>query len=104
MSCEGGEVKFDITASVSEVLTQIQLLERAINQLFSLMHKMGLPEEYEAMMTKVQRAIALWNLYRLTVIQAQLVSGPLGWTILGLGVAGTVVSTYDFMESELRGR
>jgi len=97
-------VSFSLEVNVEKAYENVRKLQTVIFRVMGLMRRMGLSEDIDAAINKIQTAITLLNQYRLTLAAAQAASGPLGWALLGISVATTMYTSVEFMESELRGR
>ena len=106
MSTEDTTVSFSLEVNVEKAYEDIRKLEMLLYRIIGLFRRLGMPEDVEQAIIKVQKAIAILNMYRLTVAAAQAAAGPIGWALLGISVAQAMVSTAelgDMIEDELRG-
>lgn len=107
MSIEDHQVSFSLELNVAKAYENVRRLETIIYRTMGLMRQLGLPENIDQAISKVQSAIAVLNQYRLTVAAAQAASGPYGWALLGISVGTTIASTAalgEQIENEMRGR
>lgn len=88
-------VTFNLEVDTSRVLRDIQLVNTAFNRVVSVLRKMGLPENVMEAISFVQRLIMLVNQLRLAMIALQAATGPYGWAMALLGLAGTQFSAAD---------
>lgn len=78
MSCEGGEVKFDIVLDASQAIAAWNEATRALREYLALANRTGLPENAElAIRRALQLQAALMSLYR-SILLLEAASGPLG--------------------------
>ena len=101
MSAE--EVSFTITVDTVDTLRNIELLRTFLTRTLALMRRLGLPEDIERGATVIQRFIMLLNQARLAALALQAASGPVGWGIAAVGVAGTALTAGDTLEYMMRG-
>ena len=95
VGCQGGEIDYKLTVDTTKVLRDIQILNTVFNRTISILRKMGLPENIMQAITFIQRMIALLNQLRLTMLALQAASGPYGWTMALLSLAGTQLTAAD---------
>jgi len=65
---------------------------------------MGLSEDVDKAIRRIQTAIALANALRLALIGLEAASGPIGWGFAIVGAASFALDLGAFVESEGRGR
>jgi len=94
---EDYQVSFSLEVNVEKAYEDLRKIQTILFRTLSLLRRFGLPEDIDAFITKLQRAIALLNLYRLTIISVEAASGPFGWALAGIGVATAVVDTAEFV-------
>lgn len=73
-------------------------LEAAAMRYLLIARRMGLPEEVNALLTKVSQVIVAIRQLELTVYAAQAAlagAGPIGWLVLGASAAYTALSFYS---------
>lgn len=73
----------------------ITLATSAAYGILGILRKMGLGEDVTKAITIVQRMISTLNMLRTTMIALQLASGPWGWAMAGIGLAGTLITIGD---------
>lgn len=103
---ESTEIEYLLTVSVEDCVAGFRQLERILFRSLSLMRRMGLPENVDEAVSKIQQLIFILRSLQITIrlTQAALLSmGPLGIATAGLAGIGTLVSIGDFIESDLRG-
>lgn len=101
MSAE--EVSFTITVDTTDTLRDIELLRTFLLRSLSLMRRLGLPEDIQRGITVIQRFILAVNQARLAALALQAASGPVGWGIAAVGIAGTALTYFDTLEYATRG-
>jgi len=80
----------------------IMSLNQAIlltNRLFSLLKRMGLPENVTQTAMIIQQLIGLFRYFELVMVGIQAGMGPVGWMLLALGFATTTLSTMSISRS-----
>jgi len=101
---ESYPVSFDLELNISPItLSTLRRTQTLLFQTASLMRRMGLGEEINDALSRMQRAIMVANALRLAFIALNAASGPLGWALAGVGVAASVMSAGELLESEARG-
>jgi len=96
-------VDFQLTVDTSNVLRDIELLRTFLLRTLSLMRRLGLPEDIERSITVIQKFILAMNQARLAALALQAASGPVGWGIAAVGIAGTAMTYFDTLEYATRG-
>jgi hypothetical protein len=83
-----------------------QQAEASVRQCLTLLNKTlylvqqlgGGDPDVQRLINNLNRAIALMNQLRLTVIALEAASGPVGWALAGVGLALTALSATDFVQ------
>ena len=95
------EVEYALTVNVEDASTQLRQLERILFRSLALLRRMGLPEDVEAGIMRLQRLITIVRSAQIALIAlqaARMAAGdPLAWIQAGLGVATTVASASDLV-------
>jgi len=99
MSVEDYPVSFSLEVNVEKAYEDIRKLETVLYRALGMLRQMGAGPDLDRMITQIQRAIAMINQLRLTIIALQAASGPIGWALAGIGVVSTLVLTGDFIGS-----
>lgn len=103
MSVEDRTVSFSLEINVEEAYTQIRRLETVLYRSLSLLARLGLPEKVEDMIREIQKAIAILNQLRLTLIAVQAASGPIGWALAAISALSTAVTIGEEVAYGMRG-
>ena len=103
MSSEDHTVSFSLEINVEKAYTNMRKLQTILYRALGLFRRLGLPENIDHAIVRMQRFIALLNQARLATIALSAASGQYGWAIAGIGLAATVVSTNDLMYDLSRG-
>ena len=74
-------------------------IHNAIQDVFAITRRMGLPEDAQELLNYIQRMIAMANSLLISMIALQAASGPVGWVLAGLGVAASLVYATDMVGS-----
>lgn len=104
MTVEDHTVSFSLEVNVQKAYENVRQLQTILYRTFALWRRAGLPEDVDEAISKIQQIISLLNQMRLTAIAAYTATGPIGWALALVGAAGTVATTVEMMEDELRGR
>jgi len=96
-------VSFSLEVNVDKAYTNARKLQTILYRALGLFRRLGLPENIDQGIMRMQRFIALLNQARLATIALSAASGPYGWAIAGIGLAATVVSTNDLIYDLSRG-
>ena len=97
MSVEEHVISFSLEVNVDDLYQNIRRVQALIFRTISLLRRMGLPEEVDAAIVKLQRLITILNMARLTIIAYQAASGPIGWAMFAVGAAATIASAGDLI-------
>lgn len=104
MSFEEHAVSFSLQVNVEDTLAEIRRLQTVLYRSLSLLQRLGLPEDVEKGIIFVRRMIAVLNELRLAILAVQAASGPIGWALALLGLAGAGFSYADMIESGMNTR
>ena len=97
-------VSFSLEVNIEEALTSLRKLQTILYRTLAIIRRLGLPEDVNDAVMKIQMLIAIANQLRLAFIALSVASGPLGWALAGVGVAASFVAAGSFFEGEMRGR
>jgi len=95
-------VSFSLEVNVEKAFQNIRRLQTVLYRSISLARRLGLPEDIEEGIVRVQSLIAYLNALRLALIAVHMASGPIGWALAGIGIAGVAVSTYEMTQIDAR--
>lgn len=90
-------VSFSLEVNVEPAYQDFRRLETIVTRCLGLMRRIGLPENIDEGIRKIQSIISYLNTLRLTAAAAQAATGPIGMAMFGITMATTVASTYDLM-------
>lgn len=74
-------------------------LQNAMQDVFSILRQMDLPEEVEGAIRFLQRLTAIANSLRIAVIALNAASGPTSWLLAALGVSASLIYATDMAGS-----
>lgn len=94
---EDHQVSFSLQINVDDTLEQARKLQTVLYRGLGLMRRLGLPEEIDSAIAKVQRLISILNMLRLTMIAVHVAAGPIGWALALIGVATFALDFGDFV-------
>ena len=101
MSTIDETVSFSLEINVQEAYTNARQLQTILSRTAGLMRRMGLPENVDAAMMKLQRITATANAARLAMIAFTTATGPLGWGMAAVAIGAVAFSVADLaMELE----
>jgi hypothetical protein len=103
VGCEGGEINYELKVDTTKTARGLLKVQTLLYGILGILHRLGLPEPIDAAIVKIQRLISALNMLRLTLIGVEAASGPIGWAMAGIAVAGTVLTTGDLMYDMGRG-
>jgi len=98
MAVRDETVSFSLEVNVEKAYEDIRRVQTIAYRALDLLKQSGLlPEERARTLETIQRAIALANTLRLTLIAMQMATGPIGFTMAGLSIVSSMVATGDFI-------
>lgn len=103
MSVDDETVSFSLEINVKPTYEDIRKVQTVVYRYISLMRRLGLPENVDDAIEKMQRLIMISNQLRLSFIALQAASGPVGWALALAGLAGTALTTGEFLYDVTRG-
>jgi hypothetical protein len=89
-------VSFSLEVNVEPAYENVRRLETAYYRSLSLARRMGLPDNVDFAIAKIQQYIAMMNKLRLTMIALETASGPVGWALALIGAASLMMDVADF--------
>lgn len=92
---EDHTVSFSLEINVEPAHQSLRVLQMVLFRLLGVFRRLGLPDNIDAGIAKMQRFIAVMNQARLAAIAFQTASGPMGWAMAGIGIATTAFSMAD---------
>lgn len=96
-------VTFNLELNVEQAYANVRRLETLIYRSLALAGRLGLPENIDAAIAKVQRMAMMIRLLHTSIIALEAASGPIGWALAGVGLAGFAISTGDLIYDVTRG-
>jgi len=102
MAVQDETVSFSLEVNVEKAYEEIRKLQTVLYRTLSLMSRLGMPEDVEKGIALAQRLIATINALRLAIIALQTASGPIGWALALVGLAGAGASYVDTIEMGMR--
>ena len=100
---EDHQISFSLEINVEEAYENLRRVQTALFRTFSILRRMGLPEDVTRGLELVQRLISTLNQLRLTMIALEAASGPLGWWLALTGLASTQFAAVNVVQ-EVHGR
>ncbi len=76
-------VNLDINAAKAE--TQLRQVETLLYRSLALFGRLGLPENIDAAINKVERLVMVIRLLHTSAIALEAATGPVGWALAGVG-------------------
>jgi len=96
-------VIFNLELNVEGAIDNSRRLETLLYRSISLLGRLGLPENIDAAIAKVQRLVMVIRLLHTAAIALEAASGPIGWALALVGVASALLSTGDLIYDATRG-
>ena len=100
MSQEQEDVSFALEVDVSKTMTEIRRLEILLFRSIGLLRRLGLPEDIEQGIVRIQRLIMAVRLAHAALIAMQAAAGPIGWALAGVGIVSAAWTAYDVISVE----
>lgn len=97
MSVEDHVVSFSYEVNIEKAYEDVRRLQTLLYRTLALVRRLGLPEDIEQGIIRIQNMISWLNTLRLTLAALEAASGPLGWAMFGVTLATTAVTTGDFL-------
>ena len=93
-------VTFNLELNVEQAYSEIRKLQTLLFRTFSIIRRLGLPENIEQAITTIQRLIMIIRLLHTTMIAFEAATGPIGYALAGLGViyAGVAMTNLDLTQ------
>lgn len=96
-------VTVEIEVNTVKAEASIQMLMSHLYGVIGMLRLMGLPEESNALLMKVQRIISALNMLRVSLIAVQAASGPYGLLLAGFALTGTALTAGEVLYDSTRG-
>ena len=88
-------VTWALEIDVSKTMSEIRRLEILLFRILGLVRRLGLPEDIEAGIVRIQRLIMTVRLAHAAFIALHAAAGPVGWALAGVGVVSAAWTAYD---------
>ena len=90
------QVSFSLQVNIEDAYEEIRRLQTVLYRIMGLLRRMGLPEEIDEAIAKIQRLITILNTLRLTIAALHAAAGPIGWLLAGVSMitTGATISEY----------
>lgn len=99
---EEHEIIYELEVDNSKARASLRQVETLAYRVIGLFRRIGLPENIDAAIQKIQRAIATIRLLHSSLVALEAASGPIGWALAITGIISAAWSTYDYA-MDLRG-
>lgn len=99
-------VTFNLELSIQQAYDNARKLEMLLYRALGLLKRLGLPENVEDAIIRVQRMVMTIRLLHSAMIALQAASGPIGWALAAVGIVSGGLAAYETisMEAELATR
>lgn len=97
MSSEDHVVSFSLEVNVDKAMENVRKWETVLYRSLGLARRLGLPENIDGAVAKIQRATMAANQLRLTLIALEMSAGPVGWALAGIGLLTTALTTGEIV-------
>jgi len=91
-------VTFNLELNVEQCFSTIRRLESLAYRTMGLIGRMGLPENIDQAIAKIQQFIMTIRLLHSAIIALEAASGPIGWAFAGVGIATASFSLADSLD------
>ncbi len=98
---ESTEIEYLLTVDVEKCSTQIRQMEALLYRTIGLIRRLGLPEDIENAITRIQRLIMTVRIAHAAMIALHAASGPVGWALAGVGIVSAAWTAYDVATYEM---
>ena len=96
-------VTFNLELNIEGAIDNARRLETLLYRSIGLLGRLGLPENIDAAIAKVQHLVMVIRLLHTAAIALEAASGPLGWALALVGVASAALSMGDLVYDVTRG-
>jgi hypothetical protein len=100
---EDHTVSFSLEVNVKEAAIELRKLQTILYRTLDLMQKFSGKGNVSEAIARLQKMIAITNQLRLAFIALHAASGPIGWALAIIGVAGFTISTAETMRDDMTG-
>lgn len=87
---------FDVDVEGMEI--GLLRISAALYGIIGILRRMGLPEDVDAVVTRLQRVISMLIMLRTSYMLAMAATGPVGWAMAGVGIVGTALTIAEEVE------
>jgi hypothetical protein len=97
------EIEYALTVNVEDAVGEIRTLERLLFRSLMLIRRLGLPDEVEKAIVRIQSLITVLRSLQIAAIALQAAEGPIGWATAIVSTASAVAITAGAMYDLDRG-
>jgi hypothetical protein len=90
-------VTFNLELNTEQTFSEIRKLETLLFRSLALARRLGLPEDINEAINRIQRMVMTIRLLHTAMIALEAATGPIGWALAIVGGVSAVVSMGDFM-------
>ena len=90
-------VTFNLEINVEQTFSQVRRLELLLYRTIGLIRRLGLPENIEEAISKIQRLVMVIRLAHSAIIAFQVASGPIGWALAAVSIGTAAVTAGEFV-------
>lgn len=92
MAMAGQTYDIEVNVDIRKATEELKKYSVVLYGILGILSRMGLGEEFTEIMRKIQQMIATINMLRASLILLQTASGPVGWAMAVVSVAGTILT------------
>ena len=96
-------VTFNLELNVERAIDSTRRLETLLYRTLGLLGRLGLPENIDQAIAKVQRLVMTIRLLHTAMIALESASGPVGWALAIVGTGSALLSMGDLVYDYTRG-
>jgi hypothetical protein len=96
-------VTFNLELNVEYVMSNLRRLELLLYRSLALASRLGLPENIDVAINKIQRMVMVIRLLHTSMIALEAASGPIGIALAAVGLVSFGVTTGDLVYDLTRG-
>ena len=96
-------VTFNLDLIVDKAIDNARRLETLLFRTLGLLGRLGLPENIDQAIAKVQRLIMTIRLLHTAMIALQTAAGPIGWALAAIGIISAALTFGDMAYDYTRG-
>ena len=88
-------VTFNLELNVEQAISEVRRLQTLLYRTISLLRRLGLPEDVNAVITRIQRLIMVVRLLHTALVSLQAATGPYGIALALVGLGTAAVTAAD---------